>query len=211
MEELAHVYKSTPMDMEQAHVHEVITVDIGMDEEMEEHVYEEIIELQYMKMSSGRNVSQEIENTSGGMSAVLPTAKSQQSQLCHPVNIHMRLSPPKQETREKTPPLPPKPGTILPYNQLCIYQCYHPNYTDVAPPTPIPILPPKPPPKPVSHVTPATSGSEGVYMPLRMTMSRQQEEDHYMPLCDATRENGYVAGQGRHVTTAEANVDTQTM
>ena len=125
MEELAHVYKCTPMDMEQAHVHEVITVDIGMDEEMEEHVYEE---LQYMEKLSGRNVSQTIENTSGGMSALLPTAKSQQPQLCRPVNIHMRLSPPKQETREKTPPLPPKPGTTLPYNQLCIYQCYHPNY-----------------------------------------------------------------------------------
>ena len=96
----------------------------------------------------------------------------------------------------------------------------------MAPPTLIPILPPKPPvshvtplmlpppkspPKPVSHVTPATSGSEGVYMPLRMTRIRQQEEDHYMPLCDATRENSHVAGQGRHVTTAEASVDAQTM
>ena len=130
MEELAHVYKSTPMNMEQAHVHEVITVDIGMDEEMEEHVYEEIIELQYMKKLSGRNVSQEIENTSGGMSAVLPTAKSQQSQLCRPVNIHMRLSPPKQETREKTPPLPSKPGILYCLTTSCvyIYQCYHPNY-----------------------------------------------------------------------------------
>ena len=127
MEESAHVYKSTPMDMgqeesahvhvykatpidmgqeEQAHVHEVITTGIGMDEEMEEHVYEEIIELE---KSSGRNVSQEIENTSGGMSAVLPTAKSQQPQLCCPVK---RLTPPKQETREKTPPLPPKPGIL---------------------------------------------------------------------------------------------------
>ena len=138
MEESAHVYKSTPMDIgqeepshvkatpidmgqeEQAHVHEVITTGIGMDEEMEEHVYEEIIELQYMKKLSGRNVSQKIENTSGDMSAVLPTAKSQQPQLCHPVNIHMRLSPLKQEIREKTPPLPPKPGTTLPYNQLGI-------------------------------------------------------------------------------------------
>ena len=109
-----HMYKATPIDMgqeEQAHVHEVITTDIGMDEEMEEHVYEEIIELQYMEKSSGRNVSQEIENTSGDMSAVLPATKSQQPQLCCPVNIHMRLSPPKQEIREKTPPLPPKPGT----------------------------------------------------------------------------------------------------
>ena len=48
-------------------------------------------------------------------------------------------------------------------------------------------------------------------MPLRMTRSRQQEEDHYMPLCDATRERSCVAGQGRHVTTAEACVDAQTM
>ena len=149
MEESAHVYKSTPMDVgqeepshvnmykatpidmgqeEQAHVHEVITTGIGMDEEMEEHVYEEIIELQYMKKLSGRNVSQKIENTSGDMSAVLPATKSQQPQLCCPVNIHTRLSPLKQEIREKTPPLPPKPGTTLPYNQLCIYQCYHPNY-----------------------------------------------------------------------------------
>ena len=32
------------------------------------------------------------------------------------------------------------------------------------------------PPKPVSHVTPTTSGSEVVYI------LDQQEEDHYMPL-----------------------------
>ena len=123
-----HVYKATPIDMgqeEQAHVHVVITTSTGMNEEIEEHVYEEIIELQYMKKSSGGNVSQEIENTSGDMSAVLPATKSQQPQLCCPVNIHTRLSPLKQEIREKTPPLPPKPGTALPYNQLCIYQCYN--------------------------------------------------------------------------------------
>ena len=92
-----------------------------------------------------------------------------------------------------------------------------PRVTSMLPPRPppkpvshvtpeTPMLPPRPPPKPVSHVTPATSGSEGVYMPLRMTRSRQQE-DHYMPLCDATRERSHVAGHPetrgwrRHVTT----------
>ena len=139
MEESAHVYKSTPMDIgqeepshvkatpidmgqeEQAHVHEVITTGIGMDEEMEEHVYEEIIELQYMEKSSGRNVSQKIENKSGDMSAALPATKSQQPQLYCPVNIHTRLSPLKQEIREKTPPLPPKPGILHCLTTSCVY------------------------------------------------------------------------------------------
>ena len=48
----------------------------------------------------------------------------------------------------------------------------------------------KAPPKPVSHVTPVTSGSEGVYMPLGMTRSRQHEEDHYMQLCGGSSARG---------------------
>ena len=100
--------------------------------------------------------------------------------------------PPKpvSHVTPETPMLPPRPPPK---------PVFH-----VTPETPM--LPPRPPPKPVSHVTPATSGSEGVYMPLCMTRSRQQE-DHYMPLCDATRERSHVAGHPetrgwrRHVTT----------
>ena len=83
------------------------------------------------------------------------------------------VAPPTPAATPMLPPkLPPKP------------------VSHVTPATPM--LPPKLPPKPVSQVTPATSGSEGVYMPLRMTGSRQQEEDHYMSLCDTTRERSHI-------------------
>ena len=110
---------NTAMDMgqeEQTHVHEIITTDMDMDEE-EEHVYEEIIEVQYKEAEI--NVNQEIENTSGGFPAILP--KPAKTQPCCPVNIQTS-SPPylQEETRKKTPPLPPKPGTILLYYQLYV-------------------------------------------------------------------------------------------
>ena len=49
---------------------------------------------------------------------------------------------------------------------------------------------------PVHHVTPVTSGSEGIYMPLSTPQIPQQ--DHYMSLCNTTR---------RQVTTTGACVD----
>ena len=45
------------------------------------------------------------------------------------------------------------------------------------------------------HPTPATSGSEGVYMPLSVTRSHQQEEDHYMSShSNTTGHAGYILG-----------------
>ena len=108
------------------------------------------------------------------------------------------MAPPKPAAMVPPKPaamVPPKPAAMLPPKPAMV-----PPKAAMAPSKPpmVPsMLPPKPaakpmlPPKPVSHVTPPTSGSEGVYMPLRMTRSRQQEEDHYMPLCDATRERSH--------------------
>ena len=63
-----------------------------------------------------------------------------------------------------------------------------------------PTAKPMVPPKPVSHVTPTTSASKGIYMPLSVTRSHQQEEDHYMPLCNSMRTQ-YTLEPGRHART----------
>ena len=166
------------------------------DQEMEKHVYEEItLRMPGGEVCQGDGTQAEYDiPAEHSTRAGLPEPTKRQPLLgteCGPVYANTSLSPPKHQTsaeepKEKAPPLPPKPTGIsttlpaLPIPPL--------TYALISVGTGSATTPPNPEP----YMTPVTSGSKGVYMPLSMPRSRQQ--DHYMSLCNATR------GRGREVT-----------
>ena len=190
--EPTHTYETTMDKMEeQAHVYET-TIDV--DQDVEEHVYEDIAPEFKIETSRGcprrgktlparpakcQLVSPTVTHTLVSANSYLEESQDEiiNSQLKSSIGGEIS----QMSSTSKRPSFLPKssPAMVPPKRAA----------KPMVPPKPAakPMVPPKPPP----YVTPATSG---VYMPLGVTRSRQQEEDQYMPLCDATREQIHVCG-----------------
>ena len=200
MEEQTHV-DETPMDVGQLQAK--TCMHQNNDQEVEKHVYEEItLRMPWGEVCQGDGTQAEYDiPAEHSTRAGLPTkCQPLLGTECGPVYANTSHSPPEHQTsaeepKEKAPHLPPKPTGIsttlpaLPIPPLTYALILAGTCSATTPPNPEP------------YVTPVTSGSKGVYMPLCMPRSRQQ--DHYMSLCNATR------GRGREVTTTEAGVDVQ--
>ena len=189
MEESKHVYSNHETE---DHVYET-NMDMGQEVEEQAHVYEE---MQYKGSHTPTTAKHE-------------AAAKHEATVKHKVPVRY-LKPAKRQQASSLDvapqnhyymkePRPQQDGHDLPSQHSSIRQPKKKIPTPLPKPSKgVPMLPPKPVP---------TGTSEGVYMPLSVTRSRQQEEDHYMPLCDATRERSHVAGYPgtRHVTTGNVH------
>ena len=184
MEEPKHAYSGHETEDHETEDHAYETImDVGQEVEEQAHVYEE---MQYKGSDTPTAAKHE-----AAVMYLKPAKKQQASSLdVAPQNHNMKGPHPQQDGRDlpsqhnTSTRKPKKISTPLPKPSKGVHML---------------------PPKPVPAGTP-----EGAYMPLSVTRSHQQEGDHYMPLCDATRENSShpgTGGWGRHVTTGPASME----